>query len=295
MFGRDNKRYGAPDKTFTLAGVGLGAPPPSSFLDGEGGRRGGRQPLQMRPMYLGFGADTRANGSSYIELGETKLLCSVFGPNELPPSSSFKLTGQVVCEVRYAPHATSTRRSPVPDKQTREMSQHLKRAIIPTIILEQYPKSQWEVYVTVVRDAGGVLGAAVTAASLALSDAGVAMVDIAIATSLVWHRGIMYVDPTLEEEEAILSPSPPKGDASKEDAPMEESPEDKYRGSLTVALMPKYGNGQVSHMVQYGNVTVDQLTDGLDQLLIANRTSYATVQKVLLAKHVNQEDEDLER
>ena len=33
-------------------------------------------------------------------------------------------------------------------------------------------------------------------------------------------------------------------------------------------------------MVQYGNVTVDQLTDGLDQLLIANRTSYATVQKV---------------
>ena len=41
-----------------------------------------------------------------------------------------------------------------------------------------------------------------------------------------------------------------------------------------------YFSSQVSHMVQYGNVTVDQLTDGLDQLLIANRTSYATVQKV---------------
>ena len=36
MFGRNNKRYGAPDKTFTLAGVGLGVPPPSTFLDGEG-------------------------------------------------------------------------------------------------------------------------------------------------------------------------------------------------------------------------------------------------------------------
>jgi len=51
--------------------------------------------------------------------------------------------------------------------------------------LEAFPKSEVDVFVIVLQDAGAALAAAITAASLALADAAVEMYDLVTACSAV--------------------------------------------------------------------------------------------------------------
>ena len=38
--------------------------------------------LQLRPLFMKIGVNGQANGSSYLECGKTKIICTVFGPRE---------------------------------------------------------------------------------------------------------------------------------------------------------------------------------------------------------------------
>ncbi len=53
-----------------------------------------------------------------------------------------------------------------------------------------YPKSQLDVFITVLEDDGSALSAALTCASLALADGGVHMFDILLGTSVVSNMNI---------------------------------------------------------------------------------------------------------
>jgi exosome complex component MTR3 len=56
-----------------------------------------------------------------------------------------------------------------------------------------YPKSQIDVHVMVLEDAGSVLAAALTCAGLALADASIHMFDILIGASLVGAQRITSI------------------------------------------------------------------------------------------------------
>jgi exosome complex component MTR3 len=46
---------------------------------------------------------SQAKGSAYIEQGNTKVVCGVYGPREIPKRSDFSMSGVLFCHlVRYA-------------------------------------------------------------------------------------------------------------------------------------------------------------------------------------------------
>lgn len=55
---------------------------------------------------------TRAPGSAYVEVGDTKLVCSVYGPRSSmarTASRTYQRYGNVSCEINYAPFSALQR------------------------------------------------------------------------------------------------------------------------------------------------------------------------------------------
>jgi len=71
------------------------------------------------------------------------------------------------------------------DKEERDYSKLMEQALEAAVRLEAFPKSEVDVFVIVLQDAGAALAAAITAASLALADAAVEMYDLVTACSAV--------------------------------------------------------------------------------------------------------------
>ena len=65
----------------------------------------------------------------------------------------------------------------------------------------------------------------------------------------LWHGGIIYADPSRSEEESENS---------------ENHSANTEGGCLTIGMMPNYANGQVSLMLQEGQISVNNLCEGLD-------------------------------
>ncbi len=87
----------------------------------------------------------------------------------------------------------------------REYELIIKRCISQVVLCHLYPRLSIEIVIQVVHDDGGVLALSLTAAGLALIDAGIPMKDIitAIHSSVDCHGNII-VDPTLAEEKVCL-------------------------------------------------------------------------------------------
>ncbi|XP_018009683.1 exosome complex component MTR3 [Hyalella azteca] len=280
---RDSRRNCGPETATPIYVLKSPFNEKEEFLLNDGKRSDDRAPLEVRKMYFGVSNISQAKGSSYVELGSTKVVCGVYGPKEMAPSSIFKSTGQVLCEVKVAPFSSYVRRSPVPDRQVKELSMQVKDALEAAIILEEYPKAQIDVFLTVVEDSGGVLAACVTAASLALCDADIRMYDIVVAASVAWYNDRIYLDPSIEEEECIARAGERLA-TSKSSASSTEDELEGSNGSVTVALMPLYANGQVATMVMSGSVTAAKLQDGLDAALETCRKVYAIAKQVLIQR-----------
>ena len=171
----------------------------------EGRRRDGRTLDALRPLFLKIGLISKAAGSAYMELGRTKVLCSVFGPHTVNDGREYLQRGQLECTLRFASFAQRARRRPVaggsPDE--RELSAALSAALAASVQLEQYPKQMLAVQVIVVEDDGGALPTAISCASLALADASVLQYDLVAACGAAalegWKEGGLALDPTAPE------------------------------------------------------------------------------------------------
>ncbi|GAA5821286.1 hypothetical protein JCM3770_004572, partial [Rhodotorula araucariae] len=107
MQAQDRRRFTAPEGATALRfATAPAAPLPSS----SSARDDGRQPGQVRPIYLQPGLVSEAAGSAYIEAGRTKVLCAVYGPKPTPPSAPFTPKARLSVEVKFAPFASGVRR-----------------------------------------------------------------------------------------------------------------------------------------------------------------------------------------
>ncbi|GAA5824452.1 hypothetical protein JCM11251_000430 [Rhodosporidiobolus azoricus] len=153
----------------------------------QGGKRAdGRQGLEVRPVFLQPGLVTEAAGSAYIEAGRTKLLCAVYGPKPTPPSAPFNAKARLNVEVKFAPFASGVRRFvPGKDTEATALATLLHQSLLPSLLLDLLPKSQIDLFVTVLESDGwdGDLSLGVTAASVALAEAGIAMKGLVIGCS----------------------------------------------------------------------------------------------------------------
>ncbi|XP_044538880.1 exosome complex component MTR3-like [Gracilinanus agilis] len=165
-----------------------------------------RDPLRQRPVYVSAGLLSQACGSAYLESGDTKVLVSVWGPRQAEGGeASIGLQGRLVCDFRRAPFSSpGRRRPPSGSSEEKELSLALQEALGPVVRLQRYPRAQVEVSALLLQDGGSALAAGVTAAGLALADAGIEMYDIVVGCGLSLPWGfdpIWLLDPILYEEQ----------------------------------------------------------------------------------------------
>ncbi|GEM08073.1 mRNA transport regulator 3 [Rhodotorula toruloides] len=156
------------------------------------------------PEVLQPGLVTEAAGSAYIEAGRTKVLCAVYGPKPTPPSAPFNPKARLNVEVKFAPFASGVRRF-VPGKDTEAtgLAAVLQQSLLPSLLLETLPKSQIDLFVTVLESDGwdNDLSIGVTAASVALAEAGIPMRGLVTSCSaaVLATAKSAILDPTRDE------------------------------------------------------------------------------------------------
>lgn len=155
---------------------------PKKLLDENGMRLDGRRLDELRPTKLEMGTLKRADGSAYIEQGKNKILVAVYGPRDLHPHH-LALPDRCLlrCIYRMASFSVEERKSPAPGRREIELSKVIRESLEPALFLEEYPRAGIDVYIQILQADGGTRCASITAASLALADAGIPMRDIVVA------------------------------------------------------------------------------------------------------------------
>ncbi|ABL88012.1 ribosomal RNA-processing protein RRP41/SKI6 [Pyrobaculum islandicum DSM 4184] len=169
-------------------------PPVPLFQNGV--RADGRAPDQMREVNITVGIVSNADGSAMVSYGATTAVAAVYGPREMHPRH-LSLPDRGVMRVRYhmAPFSTKDeRKSPTPTRREIEISKILREALEPAVVLEQYPRSRIDVFIEILQADGSTRVASLTAASLALADAGVYMRDLVIGVSVGLVDGAVVLD-----------------------------------------------------------------------------------------------------
>lgn len=144
-------------------------------------REDGRAYNEIRPIKIETGVLERADGSAYLEFGGNKILASVYGPREsyirrlLRPN-----TGVIKCRYNMAPFSVDDRKRPGPDRRSIEISKIVAEALRPALLLNTFPRSMVDVSIEVIEAEGGTRCAGITAAAVALADAGIPMKDIPV-------------------------------------------------------------------------------------------------------------------
>jgi len=83
-----------------------------------------------------------------------------------------------------APFSVDERKRPGPDRRSTEISKVTREAIGPVVFLELYPKSVIDVFIEILQANAGTRTTGITAASVALADAGVPMRDLISAVAV---------------------------------------------------------------------------------------------------------------
>lgn len=83
----------------------------TSTLTTSAQRPDGRAYTQLRPIFLQTNLVPSASGSSYVEIGDLKLACSVFGPRQVK-GRQYSGKAELNVEVKFAPFSSRRRRQP---------------------------------------------------------------------------------------------------------------------------------------------------------------------------------------
>ncbi len=176
------------------------AKPEKLLVDGR--RLDGRRPDELRPLRIKAGILKRADGSAYIELGKNKILAAVYGPKEMHPRHLQQADVAVLrCRYNMAPFSVEERKRPGPDRRSMEISKVIREALEPVLFLHLYPRAVIDVFIEILQADAGTRTAGITAASVALADAGVPMRDLVAGISVGKVDGTVVLDLMKEEDQ----------------------------------------------------------------------------------------------
>ena len=80
-----------------------------------------------------------------------------------------------------APFSVQERKSPAPSRREVELSKVIRESLEPSVFVDLYPRTGIDIFIEVLQADGGTRCAAITAASLAIADAGIPMRDLVVA------------------------------------------------------------------------------------------------------------------
>ena len=208
----------------------------------EGGKRlDGRKPDELRKIKIEAGVLHRAEGSCYLEWGGNKVIAAVYGPREaLPRHTQNPLRAIVNARYNMAAFSVEDRKRPGPDRRSREISKVISEALEKVVQVEKFPRAAIDVNIEVIDAEAGTRCAGLTAAAVALADAGIPMRDIPVSCA----AGKI-------EDQVVL-------DLGKE--------EDNYGSAdLPVAIAPR--TGEVLLLQMDGHLTLEEFDKALDMAI----------------------------
>lgn len=230
-------------------------------------KRTDRKANEPRKMFIENGVLSNARGSAYMEMGNTKVTVAVFDPREIPKNNKFREHGQLYCDFKFATFSQWKRKSPQTDTEEKCLAMALKRALQPAVCLYTFPNFQVDVFVHVLENDGSALAAAITAAGLAIADAGIPMYDVVTASSVGIQDNRFLIDPTSVEEDICNL----KGST---------------HGVITLARLSVLE--QISEVYQTGYLPVETVRKALEGL-VKNTELVAPLIKQLLVKKVDRD------
>ncbi|XP_057660950.1 exosome complex component MTR3-like [Diorhabda carinulata] len=267
----DHKRINGPDETLPY-NLFAKSNKKSSLQEYEeivkNRKRGdSRSYLEHRKLFIKTGVVSQAKGSAYIELGKTKVIVSVFDPREIPNRTEYSLKGEIYCEFKFAPFSCKKRRLHQQDAEEKQYSAIMKQALESTVCRHEFPNFQVDVYALVLHNDGSSLSAAITAAGLALSQAGVPMYDLITSTTLALQKDTILLDPTMKEQNICYYPIHKQND----------------HGVIIISKL--HSHNQISQFYQTGSISLHKLSEAFEILNKSCEEIVPLVQKCLV-KHV---------
>ncbi len=228
------------------------------LIDDKGRRLDGRRWDELRPISLQVGNMKNADGSAYIEWGKNKIMAAVYGPKEVHPKHQV-LPDRALLRCRYhmAPFSVDERKNPAPSRREIEISKVIREALLPAVIVEDYPRTAIEVWVEVLQSDGGSRVAGITAASLALADAGINMRDLVVGCSC-----------GLIEDQVV--------------ADLDDTEDKEGNGDMPVAIMPNLG--QVSLLQVDGIYTRENFQKAFELAIEKGKQIYAMQREALTTR-----------
>jgi len=225
----------------------------------DGIRHDGRKKDDLRNISFEVGVLDQADGSALIEWGKNKILVAVYGPRELHPKHmALPDRALIRCEYRMATFSVSDRKSPAPKRREKEISKILGEALEPAIFNYLYPRSVIDVFIEILQADGGSRVASVTAASLALADAGVPMRDLVVGCAAGRLGDYVVLD-------------------------LDDIEDKEGEGDLPLAYLPQLD--QIVLLQSDGTFTVDQFKEALDMLIPACKKIYEKQRAALTTKY----------
>jgi len=158
------------------------------------------------------GVIPNADGSAYFRIGKTTAYAAVYGPRELFPK--FKQNpkkGLLRCSYGMMPFSGSGERiRPGHSRRAQEISMVMEQALLPVVDLSAFPNTVVDVYVDLPQTDAGTRCAAISAASIALADAGIPMKEMISSVAVGQVDGTVVADLCYDEEsyDAIVSDIP---------------------------------------------------------------------------------------
>ena len=225
----------------------------------NGKRLDGRKPDELREIKIEAGVLHRAEGSCYLEWGGNKVIAAVYGPREaIPRHTQNPLRAIVNARYNMAAFSVEDRKRPGPDRRSREISKVISEALENVILLERFPRASIDVNIEVLDAEAGTRCAGLTAAAVALADAGIPMRDIPVSCA----AGKI-------EDQIVL-------DLGKE--------EDNYGAAdLPVAISPR--TGEILLLQMDGHLTLDEFDKALDLAIKGCHIVLDIQKKALLEKY----------
>jgi exosome complex component RRP41 len=233
----------------------VGAKEVPVLLSPDGKRIDGRRLDELRPLKIVAGALHQADGSAFVEWGANKVMAAVYGPREVHPRHLQQNNKAIVqCKYNMAAFSVDERKRPGLDRRSQEISKVISEAFESVIFVEEYPRTSIDIYIEVLQANAGTRCAGVVAASVALADAGIPMVDLLPSVAVGKVGGAIALD--LKKEE------------------------DNYgEADMPMALVPQ--SGRLVLLQMEGHMTAEELGRSLDLGVQGCRSIYEGMKQAL--------------
>src|SRR5688572_24008437 len=235
------------------------------LIDENGKRTDGRSIDDLRDVKITIGILKNADGSASIEFGKNKIIVAVYGPREVHPKHMAQSDRCVLrCRYHMTPFSTDTRKNPAPSRREIEISKVMREALEPALMLQDYPRAAIDVFVEVLQSDGGSRCAGITAASVALADAGINMHDLVASCAAGKVDNKVVLDINDEEDK-------------------------DGQADMPVAYMPRLE--QVTLLQLDGRLAPEQFDECLEKAIGGCKMVYEIQKQALMQKYFGNETE----